>query len=454
MLADITAIQLPVTVDVTMHPPSSRAAAAAAAGSSSSSAEVEAAAAACTQAIRALDSSSSGSAALADLESATQAYLAALEAAALAGDAEVGAFAAAAAACSSGMAGAEAAGGLAGPAAAAGKANQPLLLYYVFNYLLHRRCWKTAAIIAREMAAVSSSSSGRGPAAAAAADGPAAGDAAAMECSVSAAAAEDHPMPDAAGSAAAAEQPSSSPAAAPSTSGTPAAAAAAGAFSEADVQDALRRQKIYSAVCAGHVADALAVVKVQYGPAVLEQHPRLHFKLRVQHFVELVRQAGEAAAQEPQQPQQQQQGGSQASNGAAAGACVGSSSSSSSGFEAALAYGRAELGPGSKSEADEELLSDALSLLAYADPTASPCGHLLRESYRAELAEELNGALLQVGGSTALYSNVVYRIARRLCWWAYCVCKNHSGGCTQELNGALLNKRAAVSYCAVLRCSA
>jgi hypothetical protein len=234
-----------------------------------------------------------------------------------------------------------------------------------------------------------------------------------MECSVSAAAAEDHPMPDAAGTAAAAEQPPSSPAAAPSTSSTPAAAAAAGAFSEADVQDALRRQKIYSAVCAGHVADSLAVVKAQYGPAVLEQHPRLHFKLRVQHFVELVRQAGEAAAQ---QPQQQQQGGSQASNGAAAGACAGSSSSSSSnGFEAALAYGRAELGPGSKSEADEELLSDALSLLAYADPAASPCGHLLRESYRAELAEELNGALLQVGGGCCTAHTVAPQAIR--CHW-------------------------------------
>jgi hypothetical protein len=64
---------------------------------------------------------------------------------------------------------------------------------------------------------------------------------------------------------------------------------------------------------------------------------------------------------------------------------------------AALAYGRAELGTAAKTEADKELLSDALSLLAYADPGASPCGYLLRETYRADLAEDLNGALLKVG---------------------------------------------------------
>jgi hypothetical protein len=52
--------------------------------------------------------------------------------------------------------------------------------------------------------------------------------------------------------------------------------------------------------------------------------------------------------------------------------------------------------PGSKSPEEEELLSDALSLLAYADPAASPCGHLLRPGQRLQLAEELNGALLQV----------------------------------------------------------
>ncbi|WIA15425.1 hypothetical protein OEZ85_002076 [Tetradesmus obliquus] len=61
----------------------------------------------------------------------------------------------------------------------------------------------------------------------------------------------------------------------------------------------------------------------------------------------------------------------------------------------------AELGPGNKSPDEEELLSDALSLLAYAEPAASPCGHLLRAGQRLQLAEELNGALLQARGTSA-----------------------------------------------------
>jgi hypothetical protein len=168
----------------------------------------------------------------------------------------------------------------------------------------------------------------------------------------------------------------------------------------------LRRQKIYDAVCAGHIADALAIVKAQYGQAVLQQNPHLHFKLRVQQFVELVR---GACISSPKQQQQQQQS-SKASNGAGA-------SSLGSGFEAALAYGRAELGPGSKSDQDEELLSDALSLLAYADPAASPCGHLLRESFRADLAEDLNGALLKVRCRDCWVAAVVTVGQQCFSWW-------------------------------------
>jgi hypothetical protein len=301
----------------------------------------------------------------------------ALEAAAVRGDAVLGSAAADPAAVAAAAGGSSAAG-----VVTAGKANQPLMLYYVFNYLLHRRCWKTAAIIAQEMLAVSSSSSSTATAAVGAA-----GAATAMECSASAGQ-DDHPMPDAADAAAAEAVTAAAGAAAaegvvPSSSAATAAAAAAGAFSEADVQDALRRQKIYDAVCAGHIADALAIVKAQYGQAVLQQNPHLHFKLRVQQFVELVREACSGSPKQPQQPQQQ------SSNGAGAGAC-------SPGYKAALAYGRAELRPWSKCDQDEELLADAMTLLAYDDPAASPCGHLLRESYRADLAEDLNGALLKV----------------------------------------------------------
>lgn len=390
-MADIAALQLPVTVEVPVQPASSSTmSAAAAVAPGSGNRDVEAAAAACTQAIRALDSSSSS--ALAALETATQTYLAALEAAATAG--EVGpSTAAEAGSTSHAAADAAAAAAAAGKVGKGGKASQPLMLYYVFNYLLHRRCWKTAAIIAREMLAVSSNGSGAasGGAAAAAAGGDVPVD---MECSTSAQGDQD--MPDAGAITAAHEGPSTSTptaaeaATAATSSSGGAAAAAQGAFSEADVQDALRRQKIYDAVCAGHMSDALAIVKVQYGQHVLDQDPRLHFKLRVQQFVELLR--GACNSSSSSGPAAEGQGPSHASNGAAAAPGFGSGS----GFEAALAYGRAELGPGSKDEQDEELLSDALSLLAYADPATSPCGHLLRESYRAELAEELNGALLKV----------------------------------------------------------
>lgn len=383
VLADIAAMQLPATVDVT--PPAADSSPAALAAGPSSNTELEAAAAACRQAIRALDSSSSTT--LASLETATQAYLTALEAAAGNASMSSGSLVAAAAAAAPTAA-------LPTASSKAAPASQPLMLYYVFNYLLHRRCWKTAAIIAQEMLASTSSSDGRqssssppappldSTAAAAAADQPVA-----MECS-SGGAADDHPMPDAPG-----EQPTSAAAAAAAagSSSTSSAGAMPGAFSETDVQDALRRQRMYDAVCAGSIADALAVVRSQYGAAVLEANPHLHFKLRVQQFVELVREACSKASQ-------QQSAAADARNGAAPGADA--AAGAGIGFEAALAYGRAELGPGSKSQQDEELLSDALSLLAYSNPAASPCGHLLRESYRAELAEELNGALLKVRGSS------------------------------------------------------
>lgn len=76
-----------------------------------------------------------------------------------------------------------------------------------------------------------------------------------------------------------------------------------------------------------------------YGPAALSSSPGLSFRLRVQQFLELVR------ARAPPQ--------------------------------AMLEFGRAQLGPAAAGPEDEELLSDAVSLLAYADPESSPCGNLL-----------------------------------------------------------------------------
>lgn len=249
--------------------------------------------------------------------------------------------------------------------------------FLIFNYLLHRRCWKTAAVVARDMLSAPPDAAAAGGDAAAVADKDGSG-IAPMDASgggVAGAAAHapaaaldgDQHMSDACTGAAAVGAPAAAPSAAAGGSGA-AGGAALGQLSQADIQDALLRQRVYDAVCQGRVDDALDAVAAQYGAAVLDSAPRLAFKLKVQHFVELVRRAGS-----------------------------GSSSSSASGsVEEALAYGRSELGPRLQGPQDEELLSDALSLLAYADPAASPCGHLLRESSRAELAEELNGALLKV----------------------------------------------------------
>jgi hypothetical protein len=58
-------------------------------------------------------------------------------------------------------------------------------------------------------------------------------------------------------------------------------------------------------------------------------------------------------------------------------------------------------------------------LLAYADPGASPCGHLLRPGQRLQLAEELNGALLQVRELCVLLQE--FRVAcLLLCWLSGC----------------------------------
>lgn len=123
------------------------------------------------------------------------------------------------------------------------------------------------------------------------------------------------------------------------------------------IEEIKGRQAIYDAVLSGHIDTALQQVQQQYSPALLPAHPRLHFRLKVQHFVEQLR------------------------PGAA-------------GPEAALLYGRSELGPAAKGTPEDELFIDALSLLAYSDPAASPAGHLLHQKHRQQLAEQLNDAIM------------------------------------------------------------
>ncbi|GIM04787.1 hypothetical protein Vretimale_9293 [Volvox reticuliferus] len=66
--------------------------------------------------------------------------------------------------------------------------------------------------------------------------------------------------------------------------------------------------------------------------------------------------------------------------------------------EEILAYGRTELWPRCRTPADRDLLMEAVSLLAFDDPAASPAGDMLRPVHRTMLAEELNGAMLACRG--------------------------------------------------------
>ncbi|KIZ01764.1 hypothetical protein MNEG_6194 [Monoraphidium neglectum] len=149
-------------------------------------------------------------------------------------------------------------------------------------------------------------------------------------------------------------------AAAASAAAAGGAAAAGAALPSAEVEDAVRRQQIYDAVCAGRLEEALQQVDQHYGLPALDASPGLSFRLKVQRFLELVR------ARAPPQ--------------------------------SILEYGRAQLAPAAAGPEDEELLSDAVSLLAYAEPEASPCGTLLLPGARAELGDRLNGALLAARG--------------------------------------------------------
>ncbi len=117
------------------------------------------------------------------------------------------------------------------------------------------------------------------------------------------------------------------------------------------------RQAIYDDVASGRVDAALAALQQRYGAALLAARPSLHFRLRVQQFVEHLRPGG-------------------------------------AGPEAALQYGRAELGPAARDAGEEELFIDALSLLAYSDPAASPAGHLMQQQHRQQLAEQVNDAIM------------------------------------------------------------
>ncbi|KAG2422582.1 hypothetical protein HXX76_015910 [Chlamydomonas incerta] len=215
------------------------------------------------------------------------------------------------------------------------------------------------------------------------------------------------------------------------------------ALGEAELSDMRLRGAVSEAVAGGDVDGALAMLQghAQYAQ-VLADRPSLDFRLRLQRFVEMVGAATSAAAAgaggaaaaggpngngagsgsapaatEAPIVSSASAAAAPAANGAGSAAAArngGVASTSGPGPAASgegagavgavpttrdiLAYGTQELWGRCRTAADRDLLTDALSLLAFHDPAASPAGYLLRPAHRAALAEELNGALLAAAG--------------------------------------------------------
>jgi hypothetical protein len=309
----------------------------------------------------------------------------------------------------------------------------PLMPSLVFQYLMHHRCWRTASILAREIMGGGGGGGGGGAAGNGNGNG-GGGGAAPMDVGDDTAAA----------TAAAADVPEAL---------------------RADVEDAVAREEVCAAIKAGDIPSALqaaarALRKAGVGGGGATENnggassqqqqagasdadaalivasalgPHLLFRLRVQQFLEAVRRgdvdgalsfartqlgpaadasadaaSGRAPSQQNQQQQAQHLGGGVFATEAAMQRLQGQqqhgySSAEAAGGNAALLRARAR--------EDGELLQDALSLLAYEDPAASPCAHLLKVSAREQLAERVNGALvlarrqrLQLAGGLLLAS--------------------------------------------------
>ena len=64
----------------------------------------------------------------------------------------------------------------------------------------------------------------------------------------------------------------------------------------------------------------------------------------------------------------------------------------------AVEFGRSTLSTASKTSADQQLLQDVLTLMAYNEPESSPEGYLLTDNHTANLAAILNAAILTQKG--------------------------------------------------------
>ena len=112
----------------------------------------------------------------------------------------------------------------------------------------------------------------------------------------------------------------------------------------------------------------------------------------------------------------------------------------------ALAYGQ-QLHEDYRDDPREEVkrvLREAFSLLAYTDPRGSVVGHLLEESGRREVAEELNSAILGNSHSTSFVIDFQFRWERvrlRRWKWLFDMHLDWSGNLSNNgvMNASLIN---------------
>ena len=126
-----------------------------------------------------------------------------------------------------------------------------------------------------------------------------------------------------------------------------------------DLESITDRMAIRNAVQEGNVSGAISRVN-GLSPELLDTEPALHFRVRKQEFIELVRKGD---------------------------------------VEAALTFAEEQLAPAGEEDGDLlEEMENVMALLAFPEPEQSPLKHLLDPAHRQKTASELNAAILAMQG--------------------------------------------------------
>ncbi|KAJ5312959.1 hypothetical protein PENANT_c018G01476 [Penicillium antarcticum] len=198
-------------------------------------------------------------------------------------------------------------------------------------------------------------------------------------------------------------------------------------------REAINRNKIRSAILDGDIDKALKHTKAYYSD-VLEDHPRIYFKLRCRKFLEMMRRSNElsaatAAASKQRRPTSPALSHEHAVFDQEMELDDSNDDPWTDGMETedqepeavaqfnqllteAVQYGqqlRLDY-PTHDNGGDKKLLDDIFSLVAYPDPKRSVHGHYLDPSGRVAVAEELNSAILvSLGKSSAAALERLYQ---------------------------------------------